>query len=75
MLRAGETVSQVASVAWSDTLDACVRLAYLRRPDGDVVTSEDPGHGRHEISTGGTIRPASISLRAPYDPSGACVRG
>jgi len=74
VLRDGETVGQVTSVAWSDTLQACVGLAYIRRRDGDVVTSDYLGDGHYEISIGGALRPASISLRAPYDPSGACIR-
>ncbi len=74
VLRSGEAVGQVTSVAWSDTLNACVGLAYIRRRGGDVVTSEYLGEGDYEISIGGAVRPASISLRAPYDPSGARIR-
>jgi 4-methylaminobutanoate oxidase (formaldehyde-forming) len=67
VLRDGVPVGQVTSAAWGATLGACVALAYLTRPGGGTVTGDFLG-GRYELNVGGTMVPASASLRAPCDP-------
>jgi len=68
LLRDGAPVGRVTSAAWGATLGACVGLAYLWRPDGARVTRDHVTSGHYEIDTGGAVRPATLSLRAPYDP-------
>ena len=75
VLRDGEAVGQVTSAAWSETLKACVGLAYTWRRDGEVVTKEYLESGSYQINVGGTRSPASLSLRPPYDPAGDRIKG
>jgi heterotetrameric sarcosine oxidase gamma subunit len=74
VLRDGVPVGQVTSAAWGATLGACVALAYVARPDGDVVSRDFLASGHYELNVGGTVVPASVTLRAPYDPAGKRIR-
>jgi heterotetrameric sarcosine oxidase gamma subunit len=74
VLRDGQAVGQVTSAAWSQTLGACVALAYVRHPDGDPVTPGDLATGHYEISIGGDVHPAHLHLKPPYDPTGERIR-
>jgi glycine cleavage system aminomethyltransferase T/glycine/D-amino acid oxidase-like deaminating enzyme len=75
VLRDGKPVGQVMSGAWGEALGAYVGLAYVRHPDGDVVTSAYLRAGTYQVNVAGDIRPATLHLRAPYDPEGTRVRG
>ena len=75
ILRNGEAVGQVTSAAYGAALGSCVGLAYLWRRDGVAVTKDDLTGGGYSISIGGELRPATIHLRAPFDPTGARIRG
>ena len=74
VLRDGKAVGQVMSGAWGEALGAYVGLAYVRHPDGDVVTSAYLREGSYQVNVAGDIRPATLHLRAPYDPQGTRVR-
>jgi heterotetrameric sarcosine oxidase gamma subunit len=74
VLRDGEVAGQVTSVAWSATLDACVGLAYVWRPDREPVTAEHLASGRYEVNVGGRVWAASVGLKAPYDPANERIR-
>ena len=74
VLRDGVPVGQVTSAAWGATLGACVALAYLTRPDGDVVSRDFVTSGAYSVNAGTAIVPATTTLRAPYDPSGTRIR-
>jgi glycine cleavage system aminomethyltransferase T len=74
VLRDGKPVGQVMSGAWGEALGAYVGLAYVRHPDGDVVTSAYLREGSYQVNVAGDIRPATVHLRAPYDPAGTRVR-
>jgi len=74
VLRDGAPVGQVMSGAWGEALGAYVGLAYVRHPDGDVVTSAYLREGSYQVNVAGDIRPATVHLRAPYDPAGTRVR-
>ena len=74
VLREGRPVGQVMSGAWGDALGAHVGLAYVRHPDGDVVTPAYLRAGAYQVNVAGDIRPATVHLRPPYDPQGARVR-
>ncbi|OEV31059.1 FAD-dependent oxidoreductase [Streptomyces nanshensis] len=68
VLRDGAAVGQVTSAAWGATLGACAGLAYVRRRDGEPVTRGYLTSGTYEIDVGGRLHPATVHLRAPYDP-------
>jgi heterotetrameric sarcosine oxidase gamma subunit len=74
VLRDGVPVGQVTSAAWGETLGAAVGLGYISDPDGTPVTREFAGTGSFSVNVAGHLVPATVSLRAPYDPSGARVR-
>jgi glycine cleavage system aminomethyltransferase T len=75
VLRDGVAVGQVMSGAWGQALGAYVGLAYVRHPDGEVVTPAYLRSGSYQVNIGGDIRPATVHLRPPYDPAGTRVRG
>jgi 4-methylaminobutanoate oxidase (formaldehyde-forming) len=75
VLRDGVAVGQVTSGAWGETLGACVALAYVRHPDGDVLTPDLVRAGEYQVNVGGRLYPAAVSLRPPFDPAGDRVRG
>ncbi|HUZ36295.1 MAG TPA: FAD-dependent oxidoreductase [Streptosporangiaceae bacterium] len=75
VLRDGVAAGQVMSGAWGETLGAPVGLAYIRHPDGAVVTADYLRAGTYQVNVGGDIHPATVHLRPPYDPAGTRVRG
>jgi len=74
VLRDGLAVGQVTSAAWGETLGSCVALAYVWRRDGAVVTADHLREGSYEVNVGGHVRPATLHLRPPYDPTGARIK-
>lgn len=75
VLRDGEAVGQVTSAAWGETVGACVSLAYVRRRDNSPVTKDYLEDGAYQVNVGGTLCPATLHLRSPYDPAGMRIRG
>ena len=75
VLRDGTACGQVTSAAWSDTLGACVGLAFVRDPAGGPVSREWVGEAAYEVDVGGGRFPVAVSLRSPYDPGNERVRG
>lgn len=63
--RDGEVAGQLTSAAWGATLGRCVGLAYLRAPDGGVITAEWVRAGAYTVDVGGVQYPITVSLRAP----------
>ena len=74
VLRDGLAAGQVTSAAWGATLGSCACLAWVWRRDDDIVTRDYLAAGRYEVNVGGTIVPATLHTRPPYDPSGSRVR-
>jgi 4-methylaminobutanoate oxidase (formaldehyde-forming) len=74
VLRDGVAVGQVTSAAWGATLGACVGLAYIHHPDGAPVTRDFLTSGTYETDIGAELHPATVHLRAPYDPGFSRVR-
>ena len=74
VLRDGVPVGQVTSAAWGETVGSCVGMAYVSSPDAAPVSREFIAAGRYEINVGGKISSATVSLRAPYDPSNQRIR-
>ena len=71
VLRDGAPVGQVMSAAWGATLGACVALAYVRHPEGDVVTSAYLREGSYQVNVAGDPPrhpPPPSSLRPPGHP-------
>ncbi len=75
VLRDGVAVGQVTSGAWGEAIGACVALAYIRHPAGDVVTPDVARAGRYQVNVGGDLYDATITLRPPFDPAGDRVKG
>jgi glycine cleavage system aminomethyltransferase T/glycine/D-amino acid oxidase-like deaminating enzyme len=75
VLRDGVAVGQVTSGAWGAAVGACVGLAYVRHPDGDVVTPDVARAGRYQVNVGGDLHDAAVTLRPPFDPAGDRVKG
>ena len=75
VLRDGVAVGQLTSGAWGDALGACVGLAYLRDPAGQLVTPEFVRTGEYQVNVGGQLYPAAVQLRPPFDPAGLRIRG
>ena len=75
VLRNGIAVGQVTSGAWGETVAGCVGLAYIRRPDGDVLTRDMLRAGSYQVNVSGRLYPATVHLRPPYDPEGERVKG
>jgi len=73
VLRDGHPVGQVTSAAWGETVGGCVGLAYVADPSG-VTSREWAASGPYAVNVGGSVRPVTVSLRAPYDPDNARVR-
>jgi heterotetrameric sarcosine oxidase gamma subunit len=74
LLRGGAPSGQVVSAAWGETVGSCVGLAYLWDGSGGRVDREWVGGGSYEVDVGGASYPASVGLRAPYDPDGGRIR-
>ena len=68
-------VAKLASGAWGETLGACVALAYIRHPDGDVLTPGLARSGSYQVNIGGDLYPATVHLRPPFDPTASRLRG
>jgi 4-methylaminobutanoate oxidase (formaldehyde-forming) len=75
VLRDGVAAGQVTSAAWGAALGATAGLAYVWDPAGDAVPPEFVRTGSYQVNVGGDIRPVTVSLRPPFDPAGARVRG
>jgi len=75
VLRDGEAVGQVTSGAWGESVGAPVGLAYIRHPDGGVVTPDVARSGHYQVNVGGELYDATASLQPPFDPAGDRVKG
>jgi heterotetrameric sarcosine oxidase gamma subunit len=75
VLRDGVAVGQVTSGAWGEAVGGCVGLAYIRQPDGGVVTPDWTRAGAYQVNVGGTLYPATVHLRPPFDPAGDRIKG
>jgi heterotetrameric sarcosine oxidase gamma subunit len=74
VLRNGSAVGQVTSAAWGATVGSAVGLAYVRDPDGGPVDAAFLAAGGFEVNVGGVRTPATVGLKAPYDPSSLRVK-
>jgi sarcosine dehydrogenase len=75
VLRDGRPVGDLTSAAYGHTVGASVGLGYVRREDGQAIDAAWLEAGRFEVDLAGTRLKAKVSLKAPYDPSGARIKG
>jgi 4-methylaminobutanoate oxidase (formaldehyde-forming) len=74
IMRDGMPVGFVSSAAFGHTLGCPVAMGYVNNPDGPA----DEAYllnGRYTIDVAGKLLPASVHLKAPYDPRSARVKG
>ena len=50
-------------------------MGYVKRDDGTAIDAAWLEAGRFEVDLAGTRLAAKVSLRCPYDPTGARIRG
>jgi 4-methylaminobutanoate oxidase (formaldehyde-forming) len=75
VLRDGVAVGQVTSGAWGESVGGAVGLAYMRHPEGEVVTPDVARAGSYQVNVGGQLHEATVHLRPPFDPAGDRVKG
>jgi heterotetrameric sarcosine oxidase gamma subunit len=75
VLRDDVPVGQVTSGAWGETLAGAVGLAYIRHPDGEILTPDLVRSGSYQVNVGGDLYPATATLRPPFDPAGDRIKG
>jgi 4-methylaminobutanoate oxidase (formaldehyde-forming) len=54
---------------------AAVGLGYAQRDDGQAIDSAWLQSGRFEVDLAGVRLKAKVGLSAPYDPTGARIKG
>jgi len=72
--RDGQRVGGITSGAYGHLLGRAVGMAYLQRPDGEIVREEWIRSGKYEIEVEGQMVPATVHVRSPYDPDNRRVR-
>jgi 4-methylaminobutanoate oxidase (formaldehyde-forming) len=75
LLRDGRPVGDLTSAAYGHSVGASVGLGYVKRADGAAIDAAWLEAGRFEVDLAGTRLEAKVSLKAPYDPSGARIKG
>jgi heterotetrameric sarcosine oxidase gamma subunit len=73
ILRDGKPVGFVTSAAFGHTLGCPVAMGYVTREDG-AADADYVGSGRYEIDLAGERVPATVHLKAPYDPRSERVK-
>jgi glycine cleavage system aminomethyltransferase T/glycine/D-amino acid oxidase-like deaminating enzyme len=74
LLRDDEPTGFATSAAFGHTVGRTVLLGYVERRDGGKADREWLGQGGYQVAIGGERYDASVSLQAPYDPSGVRIR-
>jgi 4-methylaminobutanoate oxidase (formaldehyde-forming) len=74
ILREGRIVGETTSAAYGHTVGSDLALGYVTNPDGVVDDAWLRG-GTYRLDVGGTLVPATVSLRPLYDPRSERVRG
>jgi heterotetrameric sarcosine oxidase gamma subunit len=74
VLRDGVPTGQVTSAAWGETLGACVGLAWVWDPSGEVISRDSVLRGGFEVDVNGTRHPVTVSFKPLFDPDGTKLR-
>ena len=75
LLRDGKPVGDLTSAGYGHTIGASVGMGYVKCVDGAGIDAAWLDAGRFEVDLAGTRLAAKVSLRCPYDPSGARIKG
>ena len=75
MLRDGRPVGDLTSAGYGHSVGASVGLGYVRREDGAAIDAVWLDGGKFEVDLAGTRLRAKVSLRCPFDPTGARIKG
>jgi 4-methylaminobutanoate oxidase (formaldehyde-forming) len=75
LLRDGRPVGDLTSAGYGHTVGASVGLGYVRRENGAAIDAAWLENGRFEVDLAGTRLKSKVSLRCPYDPAGARIKG
>ena len=75
LLRDGKPVGDLTSAAYGHTVGAAVGLGYAQRDDGQAIDAAWLQGGRFEVDLSGVRLKAKVGLSAPYDPTGARIKG
>jgi heterotetrameric sarcosine oxidase gamma subunit len=73
ILRDGKPVGFVSSAAFGHTLGCPVAMGYINNPDGAADTAYLTS-GQYAIDVAGELLPATVHLKAPYDPRSERVK-
>jgi 4-methylaminobutanoate oxidase (formaldehyde-forming) len=73
ILRDGKPVGFVSSAAFGHTFGCPVAMGYINNPEGTADTAYLTS-GRYEIDVAGDLLPATVHLKAPYDPRSERVK-
>lgn len=73
ILRDGKPVGFVSSAAFGHTLGCPVAMGYVNNPDG-AADAEYLNSGSYAIDVAGELLPATLHLKAPYDPRSERVK-
>jgi 4-methylaminobutanoate oxidase (formaldehyde-forming) len=73
ILRDGKPVGFVSSAAFGHTLGCPVAMGYVNNPEG-VADAAYLNSGRYAIDVAGELLPATVHLKAPYDPRSERVK-
>jgi len=74
ILRDGKAVGFVSSAAFGHTLGCPVAMGYVKRDDGHALDNAWLANARYEIDVAGERLPATLHLKAPYDPASTRVK-
>jgi sarcosine dehydrogenase len=75
LLRDGRPVGDLTSAGYGHTVGASVGLGYVKRADGEAIDAAWLDGGRFVVDLAGTRLKARVSLRCPFDPAGARIKG
>ncbi len=75
LLRDSKPVGDLTSAGYGHTVGASVGMGYVKRADGAGIDAAWLDAGRFEVDLAGTRLAAKVSLRCPYDPTGARIKG
>jgi sarcosine dehydrogenase len=75
LLRDGKPVGDLSSAGYGHTVGASVGLGYVKRGDGAAIDAAWLAQAKFEVDLAGMRLKAKLSLRCPYDPAGARIKG
>ena len=73
ILRNGEPAGEITSASYGHTLGGIVALGYVAT--GGAAVNAEFLSARYELDIAGDRVPVKASLKAPYDPTNARVKG